>query len=112
MFESRSDLEYYCSLVSRLRVINDLTSVDQQAILAYIILFNMNGDENVSHISKVKERTDVDLLHLFNAGYTLIFSRGSMYQCSSLSGGLWNQKFTNKFQRARPEEVALSQFLM
>ena len=62
MFESRSDLEYYCSLVSRLRVINDLTSVDQQAILAYIILFNMNGDENVSHISKVKERTDVDLL--------------------------------------------------
>jgi len=52
LFESRADLECYCSLVSRLRIIKDLTSVDQQAILAYIILFNMNGDEAVSHISK------------------------------------------------------------
>ncbi len=53
LFESRADLEYYCSLVMRLRVVKDLTSNDQQAILAYIILFNMSSDEAVSHVPKV-----------------------------------------------------------
>jgi hypothetical protein len=38
----------------RLRIIKDLTSMEQQAILAYIILFNMNSDEAVSHIAKVR----------------------------------------------------------
>ena len=53
LFESRADLEYYCSLVMRLRIVKDLTSNEQQAILAYIVLFNMSSDEAVSHVPKV-----------------------------------------------------------
>jgi hypothetical protein len=61
LFDTRADLDYYCSLVMRLRVIRDLTSVEQQAILAYIILFNMSDDEAVSHIAKVSNQRGVFL---------------------------------------------------
>jgi hypothetical protein len=37
----------------RLRIIKNLTSNEQQAILAYIVLFNMSSDEAVSHVPKV-----------------------------------------------------------
>ena len=53
LFESKTDLEFFCSLVMRLKIIHDITSMEKQAILAYIILFNMSDDETVCHISKV-----------------------------------------------------------
>jgi hypothetical protein len=59
LFDTRADLDYFCSLIMRLRVIRDLTSVEQQAILAYIILFNMSDDEAVSHIAKVSSQRPV-----------------------------------------------------
>jgi hypothetical protein len=61
LFDTRADLDYFCSLIMRLRVIRDLTSVEQQAILAYIILFNMSDDEAVSHIAKVSNQRGVFL---------------------------------------------------
>jgi hypothetical protein len=53
LFESKADLEFFCSLVMRLKIIQDITSMEKQAVLAYIILFNMTDDETVCHISKV-----------------------------------------------------------